>query len=53
VAALLCTLLLDERFTLGLAVGLPVVVLGCVLATRRSPVRTETSELADVDAAVP
>src|SRR5919107_1682498 len=53
VAVLLGVLLLDEPFTLGLAVGLPVVVLGCVLATRRSPVRRERSELGDVDAAVP
>ncbi|TFV63050.1 DMT family transporter [Geodermatophilus sp. DF01-2] len=53
VAVLLGVLLLDEPFTLGLAVGLPVIVLGCVLATRRSPVRTTRSELTDVDAAVP
>jgi drug/metabolite transporter (DMT)-like permease len=36
VAVLLGVLLLDEPFTLGLAIGLPLVVLGCVLATRRS-----------------
>ena len=53
VAVLLGVLLLDEPFTLGLAVGLPVVVLGCVLATRRSPVRRNRAELGDVDAAVP
>jgi drug/metabolite transporter (DMT)-like permease len=53
VAVLLGVLLLDEPFTLGLAVGLPVILLGCVLATRRSPVRTDRSELSDVDAAVP
>jgi drug/metabolite transporter (DMT)-like permease len=53
VAVLLGVLLLDEPFTLGLAVGLPVVVLGCVLATRRSPVRRERCELGEVDAAVP
>ncbi len=53
VAVLLGVLLLDEPFTLGLAVGLPVVVLGCVLATRRSPLRRDRSELGDVDAAVP
>ena len=53
VAVLLGVLLLDEPFTLGLAVGLPVVVLGCVLATRRSPVRRDRTELGDVDAAVP
>jgi drug/metabolite transporter (DMT)-like permease len=53
VAVLLGVLLLDEPFTLGIAVGLPLVLIGCVLATRRSPDRTERSELADVDAAVP
>ncbi|WP_436689867.1 DMT family transporter [Geodermatophilus sp. CPCC 205506] len=53
VAVLLGVLLLDEPFTLGLAVGLPVIVLGCALATRRSPVRTDRCELSDVDAAVP
>jgi drug/metabolite transporter (DMT)-like permease len=53
VAVLLGVLLLDEPFTLGIALGLPLVLVGCVLATRRSPVRTEQSELADVDAAVP
>lgn len=37
VAVLLGVLLLDEPFTLGIAVGLPLVLLGCVLATRRSP----------------
>ena len=53
VAVLLGGLLLDEPFTLGLAVGLPLILLGCALATRRSPVRSERSELGDVDAAVP
>ncbi|MGY1634298.1 DMT family transporter [Geodermatophilus sp. SYSU D01186] len=53
VAVLLGVLLLDEPFTLGLALGLPVIVLGCVLATRRGPVRRDRSELSDVDAAVP
>ena len=53
VAVLLGVLLLDEPFTLGIALGLPLVLVGCVLATRRSPVRTETSELCDVDAGVP
>jgi drug/metabolite transporter (DMT)-like permease len=53
VAVLLGVLLLDEPFTLGIAIGLPVVLVGCVLATRRSPVRTQPSELADVDAPVP
>jgi drug/metabolite transporter (DMT)-like permease len=53
VAVLLGVLLLDEPFTLGIAVGLPLVLVGCVLATRRSPVPTRRSELVDVDAAVP
>ena len=53
VAVVLGVLLLDEPFTLGLAIGLPLVLVGCVLATRRSPERTAVSELADVDAAVP
>ena len=39
VAVLLGVVLLDEPFTLGLALGLPLVVLGCVLATRRSTQR--------------
>ena len=53
VAVLLGVLLLDEPFTLGLAVGLPLVLAGCVLATRRSAARTAPSELGEVDAAVP
>jgi len=53
VAVLLGVALLDEPFTLGIAVGLPLVLAGCVLATRRSPVRTQPSELCDVDSAVP
>jgi drug/metabolite transporter (DMT)-like permease len=53
VAVLLGVWLLGEPFTLGIALGLPLVLVGCVLATRRSPARTETSELADVDAGVP
>jgi drug/metabolite transporter (DMT)-like permease len=36
VAVLAGVLLLDEPFTLGLAVGLPLVLAGCVLATRRN-----------------
>jgi drug/metabolite transporter (DMT)-like permease len=39
VAVLLGVLLLDEPFTLGLAIGLPVILVGCVLATRSSPAR--------------
>ncbi|RBY89442.1 DMT family transporter [Blastococcus sp. TF02A-30] len=37
VAVLLGVLLLDEPFTLGIALGLPLVLAGCVLATRRGP----------------
>ncbi|MCV2489372.1 EamA family transporter [Geodermatophilus sp. YIM 151500] len=40
VAVLLGVLLLGEPFTLGLAIGLPLILLGCVLATRRSGPRT-------------
>lgn len=39
VAVALGVLLLDEPFTLGLAIGLPVILVGCVLATRGSAVR--------------
>jgi drug/metabolite transporter (DMT)-like permease len=39
VAVLLGVLVLDEPFTLGLALGLPLVVAGCVLATRRNEPR--------------
>jgi drug/metabolite transporter (DMT)-like permease len=53
VAVVLGVLLLGEPFTLGLGIGLPLVLVGCVLATRRSQARTSPSELADVDAAVP
>ena len=53
VAVLLGVALLDEPFTLGIALGLPLVLVGCILATRRSPVRTQASELCDVDTAVP
>jgi drug/metabolite transporter (DMT)-like permease len=53
VAVLLGVLLLGEPFTLGIGLGLPLVLAGCVLATRRSPVRTERSELCDIDAGVP
>jgi drug/metabolite transporter (DMT)-like permease len=47
VAVLLGVLLLGEPFTLGLAVGLPLVLLGCVLATRRSgPARRPAAPVA-------
>ena len=39
VAVLLGVLLLGEPFTLGLSLGLPLVLIGCVLATRRSAER--------------
>jgi drug/metabolite transporter (DMT)-like permease len=39
VAVVLGVLLLDEPFTLGIALGLPLVLVGCVLATRRSAPR--------------
>ncbi|MCF6509612.1 EamA family transporter [Blastococcus sp. MG754426] len=51
VAVLLGVLLLGEPFTLGIAVGLPLVLAGCVLATRRSAPRPAPS-VAAVDAAV-
>jgi drug/metabolite transporter (DMT)-like permease len=52
VAVVLGVLLLDEPFTLGLAIGLPLVLLGCVLATRRSGIR-RTRRPETVEAAVP
>jgi drug/metabolite transporter (DMT)-like permease len=54
VAVLLGVLLLSEPFTLGLGIGLPLVLAGCVLATRHSvarPGRRRRTEV--VDAAVP
>ncbi|MGY1720017.1 DMT family transporter [Blastococcus sp. SYSU DS0552] len=50
VAVLLGLLLLGEPFTLGLALGLPLVLVGCVLATRRGKQGPEPSVEA-VDAA--
>jgi drug/metabolite transporter (DMT)-like permease len=44
VAVLLGVLLLDEPFTLGIALGLPLVLAGCVLATRRSAPRPAAVE---------
>ncbi|NEK59985.1 DMT family transporter [Geodermatophilus sabuli] len=52
VAVLLGVLLLDEPFTLGLAIGLPLIVLGCVLATRRNR-RTAAEVPPPVDTPVP
>ncbi len=53
VAVLLGVLLLDEPFTLGLAIGLPLIVLGCVLATRRNRRRTADEVPPAVDTPVP
>ncbi len=52
VAVLLGVLLLDEPFTLGIALGLPLVLIGCVLATRRTPLRRPVAEPEGIDAAV-
>jgi drug/metabolite transporter (DMT)-like permease len=52
VAVLLGVLLLDEPFTLGIALGLPLVLLGCVLATRRSVAVAPTPDVEGVDCAV-
>jgi drug/metabolite transporter (DMT)-like permease len=53
VAVLLGVLLLDEPFTLGIALGLPLVLVGCVLATRPSRARRpEPSTDAVCDASV-
>jgi drug/metabolite transporter (DMT)-like permease len=52
VAVLLGVVLLGEPFTLGLAVGLPLVLLGCVLATRRSGPRAGRHRPAAVEAPV-
>jgi drug/metabolite transporter (DMT)-like permease len=51
VAVLLGVLLLDEPFTLGIALGLPLVLVGCVLATRRSTARRPEPSTESVDAA--
>ncbi|MGZ4656731.1 MAG: DMT family transporter [Blastococcus sp.] len=52
VAVLLGVLLLGERLTLGIAIGLPLVLVGCVLATRRSAPREPEPSADTVDAAV-
>ena len=52
VAVLLGVLLLDEPFTLGIALGLPLVLLGCVLATRRSVAPEPAPDVEGVDCAV-
>jgi drug/metabolite transporter (DMT)-like permease len=53
VAVLLGVLLLDEPLTLGLAAGLPLVLAGCVLATRRNRPRADAEVPPPVDTAVP
>jgi drug/metabolite transporter (DMT)-like permease len=52
VAVLLGVLLLGEPLTLGIGIGLPLVLLGCVLATRRSRPRQPEPSADSVDAAV-
>lgn len=39
VALLLGVVLLDERFTVGIAIGFPLILVGSVLAARRAPAR--------------
>jgi drug/metabolite transporter (DMT)-like permease len=51
VAVLLGVVLLGEPFTLGIAVGLPLVLVGCVLATRRSRPGLPEPSTESVDAA--
>ncbi|TKJ19013.1 DMT family transporter [Blastococcus sp. CCUG 61487] len=51
VAVLLGVLVLGEPFTLGIALGLPLVLIGCVLATRRSPVAPPPPATEALDAA--
>ena len=52
VAVLLGVLLLDEPFTLGIALGLPLVLVGCVLATRRAAAPEPAPAADGVDCAV-
>jgi drug/metabolite transporter (DMT)-like permease len=51
VAVLLGVLLLDEPFTLGIALGLPLVLGGCVLATRRNSATPSAPGTEGLDAA--
>lgn len=53
VAVLLGVLLLGEPFTLGIGLGLPLVLAGCVLATRKSLPREAEPELGVVPAPAP
>jgi len=48
VALLLGVLVLDEKFTLGIALGFPLVLLGCYLSTRRSEVPAPVPAVAEV-----
>ena len=48
---LLGVLLLGEPFTLGIAVGLPLVLVGCVLATRRGHPQPPEPSTESLDAA--
>ncbi|MDT4911976.1 MAG: hypothetical protein QOC66_1104 [Pseudonocardiales bacterium] len=50
VAVLLGVLLLDERFTLGIAIGFPLILVGSVLAARRP---TAVADTTPCDAGVP
>ena len=47
VALLLAIALLDEPLALGAVVGFPLVLVGCVLATRRSRPGTTAAPLAE------
>jgi drug/metabolite transporter (DMT)-like permease len=51
VAVLLGVLLLAEPFTLGIGVGLPLVLVGCVLATRRGHAAHPEPSTESIDAA--
>jgi drug/metabolite transporter (DMT)-like permease len=51
VAVLLGVLLLGEPFTLGIGVGLPLVLVGCVLATRRGHPQHPEPSTESLDAA--
>ena len=53
VAVLLGVLLLHEPLTLGIGIGLPLVLVGCVLATRRSAAKRPDAGFETVDSAVP
>ena len=53
VAVLLGVVLLGEPFTLGLALGLPIVLAGCVLATRRSAERSVVVAEPRIEAPLP